>query len=246
MLYVEQDKPKHITYLVQIEKSGYETETELYTTSDTYLYKTFKLDPATSEEEPVYDFYDYITFNGTMHRNGTLVLFHSDSSGVVQSYQIYVYEVYNEIMTLIENTSQSNKASYTMQIFNCNTSRLYVAYLYFNHTYNFTISQPIILMFYKRNMSKHTQEHFDAMLTAAFGVNPLGWANTFAVFSFLLFLLGFAPTNAGIGIITGAASIVVIELIFVLNNFALVAAIPILILLGIFYIAVKKRAEEVL
>ena len=213
-------------------------------------YKTFQL-IRTIDEDDYYNFWEYITFTGTMNLNETIKILYNDISELTTDTQIYLYESFNGTNTLL-NTTLYSLQEFTYYVPNINITRLHYADLYFNHSYNFEIDQPVRRYIFALNQSndtgggihKTTQESIDYYFTQALGENPLGWGNTFAVILSLLILASLSPFHTGIAIIGAGAGLVVTELVFAFNNATLIILIPIIIAIGVFYILTKRPEEH--
>jgi len=233
------------TYLVNLSKEGYSTKNMQTLIPDPNYYGSdypiiYKLDWYTAET-PDFTFWDHITYDGWMNNDGSITIEYADTLENTEDTYITVYEKYNDTETPLHNDSRSNDDSFSFNVADINTTRLHYADLYFNHTLNISIDQPVRIFIYPINYSSDVSPpDLETQFTDAFGDNPLGWGNSIAVFIGLIFLASFAPFNAGLAIISGGLSIIVVEIVFVVNNTLLLSIIPVIILIGIVYILAKQ------
>ena len=194
-------------------------------------------------------FDDYITFNATINDTGTIKVCYDDQLLGTIDTDIYVYEQYNQSKTLIDH-NHSTSDSFCYYINNGNTSRVYILYLYYNNSNDYNADPPIIIYIYPSNYTHgkttiYTQESIDYYLTRTLGHNPLGWGNSIAVVIALIVLCSFSPFHAGTAIIGAGSSLVAVELIFIFNNLVLVAIIPLIITIGVFYIITVRPEAHI-
>ena len=66
-----------------------------------------------------------------------------------------------------------------------------------------------------------------------------------AIIIALILLASFGPFHAGLGIIGAGAGLFATQLVFVFNNPVLLAIIPLIIGIGVFYIIAKKAEVKI-
>jgi len=232
-------------YKVNLSKSGYTSRIEDWIPDVELRGKTFRLNSVASEPIEFTIFWDNISFTGTMDSGGNITISYSDNSLLTTNTQVYLYERYNETDTLMDSKSYGSVNSYSYTVLGCNNSRLHYASLFFNHSYDFSIDQPVIIYIQptNRTFSPHSIANLESAFTSVFGENPLGWGNSIAFFVAIIILCSFAPFDIGAGIIGASLSFIGIELAFVLNPILLVV-VPIGVAIGIFYMFANRQAEE--
>ena len=229
-------------YKIIISKTGYDTEISDFVPSDSIFTHTFKLTFEDTEEPVTYVFWNVITFTGTAYNNGSIRVTYSDSSGLTTNTQFYMYSHYNVTDTLVDTETRTGENSITYWVTGLNLSRLHFVNLYFNHTYNFSETQPIkILILPINGTTNRTQLSFEQAITAVLGQNDLGWGNTIAFIVAIVLLCSFSPFQVGIGIIAAGAGLVAVQTMFVFNNIYILALIPIIVTIGIFYILATRE-----
>jgi hypothetical protein len=242
-------------YKVTITKDGYETTTSDWITSPIHYGvqypKVFFLAPITPDL-PGYDSLSNITFTATMNHDNTIYITYNDINSSTINTQIYVYEVWNNTLSLNYSLSQGVVHSFDFYVTGINTSRTYKIYLYFNNTANFPEgSSPLIRTVYAITYPVGDID-FDELVTNLIGpftINniPIGWHYGITLFVAFMVLLCFGVFNAGVGMIGMGLSIGLMDIVFALMNNripALTALGVIIIAIGILYIWTKGKPEE--
>jgi len=232
-------------YKIFITKDGFLDEIVNFQPTTVLFTKTFIISVNETDIDEFKNFNVFVSFNASMLSNESIAVSYSDSSYLTQDTQFYVYEFYNESFTLIDSSSFTSDNSIGFYVTGVNISRLHYVNLFFNHSYTFDVSQPVKRMVYPFNLSVGSshytpQSRVDEYFTYALGENPLGWGNTIAVVVALIFLVTLGPFHAGLGMIGAAVSLFAVELAFVFNNLVLISIIPVVLVIGVFYILVKK------
>jgi len=232
-------------YKIFITKDGFLDEIANFQPTTVLFMKTFIISVNETDIDEFKNFNVFVSFNASMLSNESIAVSYSDSSYLTQDTQFYVYEFYNESFTLIDSSSFTSDNSIGFYVTGVNISRLHYVNLFFNHSYTFDVSQPVKRMVYPFNLSVGSshytpQSRVDEYFTYALGENPLGWGNTIAVVVALIFLVTLGPFHAGLGMIGAAVSLFAVELAFVFNNLVLISIIPVVLVIGVFYILVKK------
>lgn len=231
-------------YKVIIMKAGYDTEISDYIPSSTTLAHTFRLKYSTPVEPKRYIFGNVIEFIATGYYNGSIFVQYTDSSGFTTNTQFYLFENYNSVDTLKDTETRVSENIFGYWVTGLNLTRMHHVNLYFNHSYTFYEDQPITILIYPVNRTANiTQNTFEGTMTEVLGVNPLGWGNSIACALAIIMLVSFSPFNTGIGIMSAGISLVAVETVFYFNNLAIIAVIPILIFIGIFYILTTRSPE---
>lgn len=252
-------------YLVNITKSGYNNEISTFIVQpDVYVY-TFRLTIASTAVKTYDSFAANISFICTMvdagyMQLGNITINYNDLNSSTVNTHINIIESFNSTDTVkLSYSSTSNTLSLTRG--SINTSRDHYVMLYFNNTADFIdASSPFVV--YLPALYIYQNEHpggkisINDRITNLIGPSPfvirgvdLGWHNILAVIPALFILVLLGPYHAGIaivlaGIIDGATSIF-FEYMF-LDAFPtnLVSICPLLILIGILYIWVKRGGED--
>lgn len=231
-------------YKVVITKTGYDIEISDYIPSTTTYAHTFRLKLTTPTQPTIYHFWDEIDFTATAYRNGSVNIQYDDSSELSDDTQFYLYESYDFTDTLADTETKINEDVISYWVTGLNVTRLHFVNLYFNHSYTFYEEQPIRILIYPVNKTANiTQQSFDEYLNEVVGVNELGWGNCIACALAVILLCSFSPFNAGIGIISAGVSLAAVETVFYFSNLVIVAIIPIVIFIGIFYILATRQPE---
>lgn len=241
-------------YKINLVKQNYETKNVNYIPDPDfygiYYPKILKMFLSSNLTEH-YDFNEHVTFTANMYQNGTINIRYYNDLLTTSDVQLYLYETYDGINTLLSSAASSISQSYlNLSYTGANTSRQHYAHLYFNHTLDFDVVCPLTQIMYQINISYGsnytvTASDLEYYFTAAFGENQLGWGNSIAVFSALIMLCVFGPFHAGLGIIGAGVTLACVELAFVVNNPVLLSIIPIAMGIGFFYILVKNPEVHV-
>lgn len=241
-------------YKVIISKTGYDTEISDYIPSDSIFTYTFRLTPETPTSVEYDDFWDTITFTGEMidagyDVPGNITITYADSNSSTTDTQIYLYEVYNGTLTLINTTSKVGNNSFSYTVSDINTTRMHSASLYFNNTANFVVTSPVTITILALHTLQHEKFDLEERMTSIFGSFDLGWANVIAVALALVVLVLLGPFNTGMGIIGCGLALGLTQIIFgmwVLNAFnpALILVTPVIIGLGMLYMFTVKPEEK--
>ena len=232
-------------YKFTISKEGYQTEIADWYPSESKYTKEFTLFYDDTDEDEFKHFSEFISYNATMNSNGSILVCYSDVTMETIDCQFYIYNNFNGTITFVDSVSYIGNNDFCFYIMDINTSRVYYVELYFNHTYDFDVTEPVVrfvgpINFTNGTTHTTTQATIDEYFTYALGENSLGWGNTFAVIVAILILASFGPFHAGLGIIGAASGLFSVELVFSFNNLALILIIPVVIALGIFYILATK------
>lgn len=231
-------------YKAVASKTGYDTAYADFIANESQTIRLYW----TTGESPEYPlFWDYITFNATMNVNGSLYINYDDSNLSTIDTTIIVYEIYNGTLTHLITRNDSSDSFYFI-ITGINTSRMHIAYLYFNNTANFDVTQPVQIIIYPITYFTPaiTFASMEAQITAWIGESPgnIGWGNIIAIVLGLIFLGAFGPLNAGLGVIMCGGVIALMKGVFAFNNVYLIALIPIFIILGIGWFIIKRGGEK--
>jgi len=242
-VYLIPDEP----YKFVISKSGYETEYSDWTPSTSAEGHIFQLEHSAPTEPTEYLFINVIEFTANAYRNGSINIQYSDSSSLTTDTQFYLYESYDFTDTRIDAETRTSENTISYWVTGLNMTRMHYVHLTFNHSYTFYEEQPIKILIYPVNRTANeTQQTFEAHFVAVLGENELGWGNCIACAIAVILLVSFSPFNAGIGVISAGVSLVAVETVFYFSrveSLAIIAVIPIVIFLGIFYILATRQPE---
>lgn len=254
---IEVDLIPDTIYHIKINKSGFDNMTSFWSPSViSYVedaYKQFIIFHSTSDIPPVDIFKDIITFQGIMYENSSIQIIYNDSNSSTINTQIYLYELYNNTLTYVNTSSLTSNNTFSWWNHNINTSRSYIAKLYWNNTATFDITPPYLITIYHINKTHGTNItgiDINQMINNVIGPAPIGnWASVISITLAMILLILFGPYNTGVGIIGAGIGIGLSQAlfgIFFINSFN-----PLLILLGTFCIAIgilyfftKGNAEE--
>ena len=182
-------------------------------------------------------FWDIITFNGTMHTNGSLHIFYTDTEELTTNAQFHTNEVYNFTITL-QSTNSTTLDSFDFWVTGLNISRVHKVTIHLNHTtlgwINITITiNPL-------HTPKYEKDDIESKSVAVFGIFTPGYANFFLIFiPAIILLLVFGPKHAGIGII-GAGLYMGFSSIFIAVPAPILTLVPFIVAIGFIYIIVKE------
>jgi len=246
-------------YHITITKTNYNTFYDIFIPPPIEYaedrYHTFRL-VSSSPEYPSYDdFWEDITFTGVMVdagylQLGNITISYSDSNISTVNTRVYLYEVYNNTITLKDNYYQTDD-SYSRTISGINTSRYHYAKLYFNTTASYVVSSPVVLPIYSIHTYIRTGSlDLDQRIRNLFGPPPIGSEYTeliaLVVPMMILCLLG--VFNTGIGIIGCGLSIGLVQGLYsgygISINLGLFALAPFIIFIGIIYMWTKRQGVD--
>jgi len=190
-------------YLIEISKTGYETEYSPYIPDPDYhgpyYPTTFRL--IFSREEPdVITPTEGITFNGTINTTGVIKIWYDDFYSNTEDTAIYIYEYHNAILTWNHTDTRTNNHAFSFTDTGYNTSRLHKIILYVNRT---DIGYAKMSFFIYPLRTPTTETTIEEYFEDVFGGFELGWVRTFLIFCpCLFFLIVFGASHAGLGILT--------------------------------------------
>jgi len=254
-LYLKNDE----SYKINITKNGYVTETSDITTADAIDSYTFRIYPNDYTSDEYFSFNEQVTFtvemSGEYMQLGNITVTFIDSNNTMIDTDIYVYEVYNGITTLV-NHSHNTSNSFSYKISGINTSRDHYAKLFYNSTVDFYDSSPLDIWIFLIHLFHGDREPFSfndrvVDVIGPFVINDVnvGWhiiLSLVVAFSFLI-LLG--PYDTGLALIGCGLIIGLTQGIFSLwftDTFptALITLIPIFIIAGVVWYWAKGNGGD--
>lgn len=215
-------------------------------------HKTFRLAPLAGEDiidDDYIIFWDTITFTGVMNDidglNGTITITYDDSNLSTIDTQIYIYEHYLGVSTLIAMISNTSENSITYTTGTINTTRRHSAVLYFNNTANFDANSPVSIQILPINIwSTRDDFDFEDRVTKIFGPWGFGYASALSAILAIIALVLFGPHNTGIGIMASGFTLAITSSIFTILftggiRVELTILAPIIIIIAGIYMLVK-------
>jgi len=190
-------------YLIEISKTGYETEYSPYIPDPDYhgpyYPTTFRL--MFSREEPdIITPTEGITFNGTINTTGVIKIWYDDFYSNTEDTAIYIYEYHNAVLVLNHTDTRTNNHAFSFTDTGYNTSRLHKLILFVNRT-NAGYAKMSFFIYPLRTPT--TETTIEGYFEDVFGSFELGWVRTFLIFCpCLFFLIVFGASHAGLGILT--------------------------------------------
>jgi len=253
----------NVLYKINISKSSFNTEiSDIITTSeiDSYTFRIF----GTGYTGPTYtSFFDTVQFsfsmNGEYMQLGNVSVNFVDSNNSVIDIQIRIYEFYAGTTTLV-NISNYTSSSFNYQVGGINTSRMHYVQVYFNSTSNYLDASPFdwiidLIWNYVGSRDRFDERFsFDDRVKDVFGPmmiheEIIGWDVVISVFIAIGILVLLGPYDTGVAIIGAGLGLALTNGIFSMwftedVEPALLALIPILIIIGILYLWTKGRGSD--
>lgn len=193
----------NMNYLIEIVKSGYETEYSQYIPDPDYhgpyYPTTFRLQ--FSREAPdIITAADIISFNGTINSDGNITIWYDDVNSHTTNTAIYIYEYYETTLSLNHTDSRTGQNSFSFTTTGYNTSRTHKLILYLNHTdLDYEILTFLIYPLRTTVDESTLEDRFDNV----FGNFDLGYVKTFIIYiPSIFFLIVFGALHVGLGILS--------------------------------------------
>lgn len=240
-------------YSFNLSATGYYDEVESWKPVEIVFegdrHHTFRLTPTTTPEDEYTNFWNTITFTRTMNDidgvNGTITITYDDSNLSTIDTQIYIYEYWNGIETLIATISNVSTNSFTYTTGVINTTRQHSATLFFNNTANFDVNSPVTIIINNINIwGERTKFDFEERVKSIFGEAGFTYAAAVAAFLAIMALVMFGPHNTGIGILACGFTLGITSALFIMLftggfDAGLTIYIPIIIIVGAMYVLIK-------
>lgn len=227
------------------------TPTEIVFSDDRY--RVIRLEPLSGGDIPGVDydvFWDTITFTGVMNDidglNGTITVEYNDGNSSTLDTQIYIYEHYLGVKTLVATVSNISENSFSYTTGVINTTRVHSIVLYFNNSANFDVDSPISIQILNINIwTTHDPSSFEERARSIFGDMGFMYAAIISAFLAIMALVMFGPHNTGIGILASGFVLGLTNLIFTMlftgsYNATLTLLIPVIVIIGGLYMLVKN------
>jgi len=190
-------------YKVEISKSTYITAYSDYIPSDSIFTKTFRLQLEETNYTNDTPIIEVITFESNLNDNeGALYVNYSDSMGLTENTQIFVYEINQStgIETLIHTVSNISTNTINLK-FLVNTSNDFRIILHLNHT-EFDYQTFTLFETGKPDTNETstvtTPEVVEDLFNYNYGSNPFGWSNTILFFIALGIYFESDKNNSGL------------------------------------------------
>jgi hypothetical protein len=210
--YVNLQLVPYVHYKVFLNKSGYDDKVSEYTPAPPNEYgqtveKWFRIIKSTGGYSNLTTFDDAYDFYATMHTNNTINIICQELIASTINAQLYVYETYNMTTTLINTTSYLGTLNINIWVPGINTSRMYVIFLYVNHSIIGSSIQVLHILPITSNGSMINATDIENKITSHFGPFELGWVTTFLLFipAICLIVIFGAVHQAGLGLFLSGA-----------------------------------------
>ena len=227
-------------YKINASKTNYETITIDYIPDSSYYGyyypKIIKLSTIV-DDEPTYNFWDDIQFNGTKFNNGSIHIFYVDGLSNTIGATFYTYELNNFSKTL-EATNSTSSNSFDFWVTGIDINKSQQVILYLNHTdLGFIVQSinfnPIITPLLDEN-------DIENKISAVFGSFDLGYVLFFFVYLPCIILLVIPSLfHPALGIFLSSLYLAFTKVMFDVPIEVLYNLIPVIILLGVLLLLLK-------
>jgi hypothetical protein len=226
-------------YKVNISKTGYNTNVFDWHTDPIYFGpgypKTFKITHSFTGNVS-YNFWDVISFTGTMYTNGTIKVTYIDSLTDTINATFKTYELYNGTSTL-KSTNVTTNDNFVFWVHGINASRTHQVTLFLNHTIlGYKVASITLLPV---NNTGLNTTYIEDKIKDVFGDFDLGYVKFLFIYlpCIVIIVLG-GTINTGLGVI-GAGLWVGISSQFLSVPSGVVVLVPFIIVLGILLMIAK-------
>jgi len=191
-------------YLFELSKTGYETETSMYTPDPDYhgVYypTTFQL-LFTREEPVIITPSDVIDFNATITASGVITVWYTDKNSHTTNTEIKIYEYHNGSLTWNYTDTRSGDNSFTFTDTGYNISMMHKIILYVNHS-DLADTFAVLYVYLYPIRTVVEEIILEDRFTDVFGSFELGYVKTFLIFiPCVFFLVVFGAAHTGLGIL---------------------------------------------
>jgi len=201
-----------------------------------YYPKIIKL-LATVDDEPSYNFWDDIQFNGTKFNNGSIHIFYVDSLSNTLDATFYTYEL-NNFSKILEAINSTSSNTYDFWVTGIDINKSQQVILYLNHTdLGFIVQSknfnPIISPILDEN-------DIENKISAVFGSFDLGYVLFFFVYLPCIILLVIPSLlHPALGIFLSSLYLAFTKVLFDVPIEVLYNIIPVIMLLGCLLLLLK-------